>query len=56
MTTYIEIVVNPVDTPVDSTKTESTTGEENQRLRHVMAHFWHAWANGQELPMSIWSS
>lgn len=53
MTTNIEIVVNPVDTPVDSSKTESTTGEENQPLRHVMAHFWHVRANGQEPLMSI---
>ncbi|KAG5612351.1 hypothetical protein H5410_023632 [Solanum commersonii] len=39
MTSNTEIVVNPVDTPVDPTIRESTTIEENRTLRHVMAQF-----------------
>ncbi|KAH0693085.1 hypothetical protein KY285_020182 [Solanum tuberosum] len=53
MTTNTETVMNPKDTPVDSTTRESSTIEENQTLRHVMAQLWQAWANGQEPPMSI---
>ncbi|WMV18263.1 hypothetical protein MTR67_011648 [Solanum verrucosum] len=34
MTSNTEIVVNPVDTPVDSMTRESATVEENQTLRH----------------------
>ncbi|KAG5591853.1 hypothetical protein H5410_042367 [Solanum commersonii] len=48
MTTNIEIVVKPVDTPVDSTTRELNTVEENWILRHVMTQLWQAWANGQE--------
>ncbi|WMV54534.1 hypothetical protein MTR67_047919 [Solanum verrucosum] len=53
MTTNTKTVVNPVDTPVDSTIREPTTIEENRTLRHVMAQLWQAWANGQEPPTSI---
>ncbi|KAH0635951.1 hypothetical protein KY285_035634 [Solanum tuberosum] len=37
MTTTIETVVNPMDTPVDSMLRASATVEENRTLRHVMA-------------------
>ncbi|KAG5572555.1 hypothetical protein H5410_062321 [Solanum commersonii] len=53
MTSNIETVVNPVDTPIDSTTRELATVEENRTLRHVMAQLWQAWANGQEPPTSI---
>ncbi|WMV24890.1 hypothetical protein MTR67_018275 [Solanum verrucosum] len=53
MTTNTETVVNSVDTPVDSTTRESAIVEENWTLRHVMAQFWQAWANGQEPPTSF---
>ncbi|KAH0735278.1 hypothetical protein KY285_010985 [Solanum tuberosum] len=53
MTSNTETVVNPVDTPVDSTTRESATVEENRTLRHVMAQLWQAWANGQEPLTSI---
>ncbi|KAH0664864.1 hypothetical protein KY285_026070 [Solanum tuberosum] len=53
MTRNTETVVNPVDTPVDSTIRESATVEENRTLRHVMAQLWQAWANGQEPPTFI---
>ncbi|WMV45396.1 hypothetical protein MTR67_038781 [Solanum verrucosum] len=53
MTSNTETVVNPVDTPIDSTTRESTTVEKNRTLRHVMAQLWQAWANGQEPPTSI---
>ncbi|KAH0644143.1 hypothetical protein KY284_032027 [Solanum tuberosum] len=53
MTSNTETMVYPVDTPVDSTTRETTTVEENRKLRHVMAQLWQAWANGQEPPTSI---
>ena len=48
-----ETMVNPADTPIDSTTTETVTIKENQTLRHIMAQLWQAWANGQEPPTSI---
>ncbi|KAK4707292.1 hypothetical protein R3W88_033139 [Solanum pinnatisectum] len=53
MTTNTKTVVNPVDTPVDSTTRESATVEENWTLRHVMVQLWQAWANGHEPLTSI---
>ena len=46
MTTNTETMVNPVDIPIKSLTRELATIEENQTLRHVMAQFWEAWANG----------
>ncbi|XP_015074763.1 uncharacterized protein LOC107018719 [Solanum pennellii] len=46
-------MVNPVDTPIDSTIIEISTVEENRTLRHIMAQLWQAWANVQEPPTSI---
>ncbi|XP_010324801.2 uncharacterized protein [Solanum lycopersicum] len=53
MTTNTETVVNPADTPIDSTTRETITVEENRTLRNIMAQLWQAWANGQEPPASI---
>ena len=53
MTTNTETVVNPADTPIDSTTRETITVEENRTLRNIMAQLWQAWANGQEPPTSI---
>ncbi|XP_027772388.1 uncharacterized protein LOC114076889 [Solanum pennellii] len=53
MTTNTETMVNLVDTPIDSTPSETSTVEENRTLRHVIAQFLQAWANGQEPPKSI---
>ena len=53
MTTNTETMVNPSDTPIDSTTREKVTAEENRTLRHIMAQLWQARANGQEPPTSI---
>ena len=53
MTTNTETMVNPSDTPIDSTTRETVTVEENQTLRHIMEQLWQDWANGQEPPTSI---
>ncbi|XP_010314108.1 uncharacterized protein [Solanum lycopersicum] len=53
MTTNTETMVNPADTPIDSTTRETVTVEENRTLRNIMAQLWQAWANGQEPPTSI---
>ncbi|KAK4708575.1 hypothetical protein R3W88_029500 [Solanum pinnatisectum] len=50
MTTNTETVVNPVDTPVDSTTSESTIVEENRTLRHVMAQFIRS--SSSQVPIS----
>ena len=53
MITNAETMVNPADTPIDSTTREKVTVEENRMLRHIMAQLWKAWTNGQKPPTSI---
>ena len=40
MTTDTETMVNPMDTPIDSTTRKKVTIEENWTLRHIMDQLW----------------